>query len=79
MEPPRRLLLIIRSLKQIISDVESWNDNNSEHPPLDTECDRLALLAAEELLAIPPSDWNSKKFKDAYEKLLAHMEDSASA
>lgn len=35
MHPRKRLLKIIRELKQIITDKQSWNDNRPEHPPFD--------------------------------------------
>ena len=47
----RRSLKIIRETLQFICDVEWWNANRTDAPPLDCEGERVLLKVAREQLA----------------------------
>lgn len=44
----RRLRKMIRGFEQIIIDVESWNENRPDEPPLDCEVERVMLTLAKQ-------------------------------
>jgi hypothetical protein len=57
MHPRKRLLKVIRQTSQVITDIESWNDNRPDAPPIDCEADRVMLAKARAALAA----WDSGK------------------
>jgi hypothetical protein len=46
MHPLKRLNKIIRDTKQIITDIEWWNRNRTDAPPIDCEFERVLLAKA---------------------------------
>lgn len=59
--PRERLAWIIRETSQLITDVESWNENRPEHPPFDCETERVTLSIAQQAA----DEWDRGDFEAA--------------
>lgn len=46
----RRLVRLIRDLKQMIRDMEWWNENRTDEEPMDMGAERVILAKAEKAL-----------------------------
>ncbi len=51
MHPRDRCARIVRDCEQTIRDVQSWNDNRADAPPMDCEFERVLLPVARACLA----------------------------
>jgi hypothetical protein len=59
MHPRDRLDKIIREANQLITDINSWNDNNPNEQPIDCEPERVVL----DLASRCQQAWDFKDFE----------------